>query len=330
MARLSDVQALAVATSGASLLVAGSFGHGFSLTRLGDEGAQDTAFGSSGYAEVEAEPGGFSQAEDLAVQSDGRILAAGYGSYDPADQYHGQYCEACATPLVIRFLEDGEIDPGFGAGGIARLQGAGGGRIEARGESLALAPGGDLLVGGRSADGSGVVVGRLHADGTADRAFGLGGVSTVEPCAGGDAARVKARCLPAVRARLHLRRRRSRPPMLVLKVKPSLGWARMEAVHLLAPPGLGFRPSARSTVSAQLTEPESEGGEIGHLEVHPHRLTIDGNFGLRSASMRVPVTAFSGLRHAAIPPRLKFRIRVSWPIGYGFYKSETIVSRRVG
>jgi hypothetical protein len=78
-----------------------------------------------------------------------------------------------------------------------------------------------------------------------------------------------------------------------------------------------------------VTEKSNE-GEITRVDVHPHRLTIDGRFGLRAASMRIPPSALEGPVHRTFSRRLKFRIRVSWPVTYGFYKSQTIVVRSVG
>ncbi|HEX8247351.1 MAG TPA: delta-60 repeat domain-containing protein [Pyrinomonadaceae bacterium] len=71
----------------------------------------------------------------------------------------------------------GDLDPGFGSGGIARTPI---GKISADyGYAAALQPDGKIIIAGTSADGlrQNLFVSRLNADGTLDNTFGVGGKS---------------------------------------------------------------------------------------------------------------------------------------------------------
>lgn len=148
---------------------------GQALLRLRPEGQPDPAFGQGGRvtAGLPATP------QALAALPDGRVLVAG-GRELSADS------AAPASAVVLtRLLPNGEVDPGFGAGGSV---------VTAVGDSASafslwpLADGGALVGGvalsldGGSLDGgtySRWVVARYTADGALDPSFGEGGVATV-------------------------------------------------------------------------------------------------------------------------------------------------------
>ena len=102
------VRALAVQDDGRILLAGNStfpsqgFDRNFTVIRLLADGSRDTTFGSNGVANVSI--GNFDEGHALALQADGKILVGGIGDGDFA---------------VARFLANGQLDAGFGVGGVA-------------------------------------------------------------------------------------------------------------------------------------------------------------------------------------------------------------------
>ncbi len=89
------------------ILVAGSGGYptGLLVGRINPDGSADTTFGGKGY--VVTDFGGSppsNGANALAIQPDGKILAAGTLRSDFA---------------LVRYNPDGSLDPTFGDGGLA-------------------------------------------------------------------------------------------------------------------------------------------------------------------------------------------------------------------
>jgi uncharacterized delta-60 repeat protein len=128
----------------------------FLLRRYNTDGSVDTSFGANGRV-VTNFLAGFSEAAAVAIQSDGRILAAGSAGNDFA---------------LARFNEDGTPDNTFGADGrvITNLS------IDSFDEAfgIAIQPNGQIVVVGRS-DGDFAVV-RYEANGNRDLGFGVGGI----------------------------------------------------------------------------------------------------------------------------------------------------------
>jgi uncharacterized delta-60 repeat protein len=124
------------------------------LARYLTDGSLDTAFGSSGT--VTAAVGATSaSASSLALQSDGRLVAAG-----TIDSQLG----------VARFLPDGSLDASFAAQGVATTPVG----SYAYGNDVAIQPDGRVLVAG-SGSGTFALV-RYEPDGRLDAGFGAGGV----------------------------------------------------------------------------------------------------------------------------------------------------------
>ena len=173
---------------------------GFLLERLRADGTLDPGFGSGGVVTT-AFPS-FADVSGLALQPDGRILAAG----TDADVHNG----GNRVLALARYLGDGQLDPSFGTDGRVETESCGtvygnalvavssDGRITATGTSLVrYRPDGSLdptFAAGRPVplgfdptglflepDGAAIVVGgavvRYLADGTADPAFAVGGVA---------------------------------------------------------------------------------------------------------------------------------------------------------
>ena len=121
-------------------------------------GSLDTSFGSDGIVTILPDYG---YGQDLAVQSDGKIVVGGEYSSDGF--------------VVARFNTDGSIDNTFGVNGIAQtIVGLGFNHDE----QLAIQADGKIVVGGVCSNFDGYFNGalvRFNANGTLDNTFGIGG-----------------------------------------------------------------------------------------------------------------------------------------------------------
>lgn len=148
-------------------------------------GVLDPTFGGDGLVTTSIMDG-FSVATSMAIQPDGRIVAAGYACAEPGGncQFYGARLKYALT----RYLENGALDSSFGTGGIVTTEFYG---ID-RANALALQPDGKIVVAGRSvAPGTpaAFALARYNADGSLDASFGTGGkVTTTFPDSIGDGA----------------------------------------------------------------------------------------------------------------------------------------------
>ncbi|MFF2124983.1 calcium-binding protein [Streptomyces olivochromogenes] len=125
----------------------------FALARYNTDGSLDTGFGTGG--RVSTDFGDYEFANGVAVQSDGRIVAAGSTGSDFA---------------LARYNANGSLDAAFGTGGRVRTD-FGGTAEQAR--DVALQSDGRIVAAGvRSAD---FVVARYNINGSLDTGFGTGG-----------------------------------------------------------------------------------------------------------------------------------------------------------
>jgi uncharacterized delta-60 repeat protein len=111
------------------------------------------------------------QARALAVQANGKILAAGITT-DPNTMRTQHFA-------VLRFNADGSLDPAFGSGGLVTTSFSTGGD---RAYAVAIQSDGQIVVAGTTVTPAGNVlaVARYNgADGTLDGSFGSGGKVTV-------------------------------------------------------------------------------------------------------------------------------------------------------
>ncbi|MEU6882257.1 calcium-binding protein [Streptomyces sp. NPDC046712] len=151
-------QALRVLDDG-RILVGGSFGSEFLLTRLLPDGALDTAFGGGDGQVRTAFPAGGASVQDLAVHSDGRIVAVGQSGY---------LSPTYATEAALaRYLPDGTPDASFDGDGRAEVD-WGGAYDTAHG--VVLQSDGRIVVAGQSPEG--FTVARFTTGGAADTSFG--------------------------------------------------------------------------------------------------------------------------------------------------------------
>jgi uncharacterized delta-60 repeat protein len=164
---LAKVSSMALQIDG-KILVAGGTGYAFGLCRLNADGSLDGTFGSQGYTAArfgdDFSDGHRSYSEAMMVQSDGRIVLAGWL------QVSGQKKFALA-----RFLLDGQLDVTFGAGGLMTVQV---GQGDNGANSVVVQGDGKILVGGYADNGNGkdFALVRLLQWGLIDVTFGTNSV----------------------------------------------------------------------------------------------------------------------------------------------------------
>jgi uncharacterized delta-60 repeat protein len=168
---LPDGRVLLASESGAGV------GAGFVIVRLLPGGGFDPSFTGGGIV-VTPIPGenvgmGLGRSTDLIQLSDGRFVVSGYG-YD----YVGVPAEYDSKFALARYLPEGELDPGFGFGGIAEAQIASG---DDSAEALGLLPDGRVALGGiyrPTKTSFAPALARFVTIGDLDPTFGAGGVVT--------------------------------------------------------------------------------------------------------------------------------------------------------
>ncbi len=121
----------------------------------------DPTFGDLGFV-VKDFGLGDDEVYGLAVQDDGKIIAAGYSNNGAVNNL-----------AVARYLPNGDLDQDFNGQGIITLS-MGSGDTEAR--SLVVQPDGKIVITGSTDDGgSNIAVVRLTAEGNLDSSFGVDG-----------------------------------------------------------------------------------------------------------------------------------------------------------
>jgi uncharacterized delta-60 repeat protein len=136
------------------------------LVRYNPDGTLDTGFGLDGIARHETSDV-WDEVTDLAVQPDGKIVAAGH------------YLGGPARFLVARFNPDGTFDPTFGTGGVASPTFSASGDFA---QAVVLQTDGKVIVGGQASNqlAPDFAIARLHPDGRLDTDFGTDGKVTID------------------------------------------------------------------------------------------------------------------------------------------------------
>ncbi|MCB0731330.1 MAG: T9SS type A sorting domain-containing protein [Ignavibacteriae bacterium] len=122
------------------------------------DGSLDLSFGTNGIVTTSI-GSGIDYGKDVAIQSDGKILVAGYSNNGSDFDF-----------ALVRYNDDGSLDNSFGNNGIVITD------IESRndnGRCLIIQNDGKILVGGDSNLDFAVV--RYNSDGSLDNSFGSGG-----------------------------------------------------------------------------------------------------------------------------------------------------------
>ncbi len=161
----SRANAIAIEPNG-RIVVAGVASNGvdgdIAVARLTPGGKPDQTFGIGG--RVVTNLGGDDTAMAVAIQPDARIVVAGStrngGGVDFA---------------LVRYLDDGTLDPSFGLGGLVRTDFGSGDDVA---HALALEPDGSIVAAGEASNGSDAdfALARYQDDGTLDLDFGVGGL----------------------------------------------------------------------------------------------------------------------------------------------------------
>ena len=142
----------------------------FALARYNSDGSLDTSFGSGG--KVTTRVGSFSLANDVVIQPDGKIIAAGYGV--SGDGRLG------VDIALVRYNPDGSLDAGFGSGGVVTRDVFGRSDVV---RAVTLQRDGKIVVAGETDLGSAnidVIVARFTTSGSLDPTFGSGGIVTTD------------------------------------------------------------------------------------------------------------------------------------------------------
>jgi uncharacterized delta-60 repeat protein len=150
---------------------------GNALARYHADGSLDTSFGTAGTAAGVLGPDGNNEIFDIAVQPDGRIVAAGKARASGASSLGDDFAAA-------RYNADGSRDAGFNAGQPLQVDWIG---APDRATRVLLQPDGRIVLAGfatttytSTTDNTGFAVARLNADGTLDAGFGSGGRAAAE------------------------------------------------------------------------------------------------------------------------------------------------------
>lgn len=161
--------------SDSKILVAGSpqGSEGFSVARMLPNGSLDPSWGKGGV--VTTPLGKFAFASDVAVQPDGKVVVVGEAPGKENEDF-----------AIVRYLSNGELDPGFGEGGIVILPV---GELGDQAEAVAIGPGGRIVIAGiaelpKFRGAVGVAV--LESDGTPEAAFAGDGTTVVTTESGED------------------------------------------------------------------------------------------------------------------------------------------------
>jgi uncharacterized delta-60 repeat protein len=167
------IVAAGVAFSAACLPCDGPATDNFGLARYNPDGSLDLTFGFVGRQVTDFEFRGPDEARGVALQVDGKIVAAGVAICDP-----------CVTPVVLhdfalaRYNPDGSLDATFGGDGTVTTDF----EVQDEAQGVALQPDGRIVAAGSAAQSSGArlfALARFATNGSLDTAFdGDGKVTT--------------------------------------------------------------------------------------------------------------------------------------------------------
>ena len=148
-----------------------STGIDFLVAKFQSDGSLDPSF-AGGYVDTPFSTTGagaqlFDQCNAVAVQSDGKIVAAGYTDENGPDQV-----------ALTRYTADGQLDATFGSQGKLVINAAQNANGSSQARALLIQPDGKLLIAGFASGqfNDDFLVMRLDSNGTPDATFGTGGI----------------------------------------------------------------------------------------------------------------------------------------------------------
>jgi uncharacterized delta-60 repeat protein len=168
---LDEASAVAVEADG-KIVAVGVSTFRFAILRYNRDGSLDSSFGSGGKVlpDLGALQSGSNGAFAVAVEPNGKIVAAGSVARDPAEG---------PDFALVRCNRDGSLDPSFGSGGkvLTHLGSAGSGDVAL---AVAIQPNGKIVAAGFSITSSPTLsspfaLARYNRDGSLDPSFGSGG-----------------------------------------------------------------------------------------------------------------------------------------------------------
>jgi uncharacterized delta-60 repeat protein len=137
------------------------------VLRLDPDGTPDRTFGGGDGKVATSVGSGPAVARAVAIQSDSKIVIAGRAQVESSRDF-----------LVLRYLSNGQLDPGFGDSGIVTTPFRGN---DDRARAIAIQRDGKIIVAGEADNGSRpeAAIARYHQDGELDLRFnGTGKIST--------------------------------------------------------------------------------------------------------------------------------------------------------
>src|SRR5919197_1391561 len=162
----------------------------FVLTRYNPDGSLDASFSGDGIVTTSFTPTD-DHAFDVAIQTDGKIVAAGYSGSGTANFND--------TKLTLaRYNTDGTLDPTFGSAGTVRTSV---GPCDDYGSAVVVQSDGKIVASGSSffstnCDNATFTVARYNPDGTLDPSFGNAGTTTTDFTAGAEFTSAQRRHTP--------------------------------------------------------------------------------------------------------------------------------------
>jgi uncharacterized delta-60 repeat protein len=163
-----EIWDMAIQPSDGKIVVAGDLGGETAVARYNTDGTLDSSFGTAGVATLAVDQG--DQLLGLALQSDGKIVAAGTSDAGNSDSH----------VVLLRLTTSGVPDSTFGTGGVVTTDVTG---DYEQANDVAIQPDGKIVVAG-NVGRAGVnppqydaVLARYNTDGTVDSSFGSGGIT---------------------------------------------------------------------------------------------------------------------------------------------------------
>jgi uncharacterized delta-60 repeat protein len=135
----------------------------FVLARYNPNGTLDSTFGACGIVRhtITGSEKDDDMAFSVALQTDNKIVAAGYSSYDGVSSF-----------ALTRYNTNGTLDHTFGKSGIVSTK-ISANEVNDAAQAVAIQDDGKIVAGGNA--GSDLALARYNTDGTLDGAFGTGG-----------------------------------------------------------------------------------------------------------------------------------------------------------
>jgi uncharacterized delta-60 repeat protein len=160
-------------------VINGSGVSNFAAIRYNPDGSRDTMFGTGGIVSTSTYPGHFGQPTSVAIQSNGKIVVAGFDL--PVD-------DSTSDMAVVRYNSNGSLDKTFDGDGIARVGFLGYSFDYAK--AVKIQQNGKIVLAGYSnASGNNdFALARLNTNGSMDNTFDSDGILTTPIGLGNDAA----------------------------------------------------------------------------------------------------------------------------------------------